>query len=240
MPAIAESLMQVIERVIFLSASVSEVIDLNGHFRLIELRRESLKHKSWIPGQKVQFHLGNFVTRTYTPTVWDADTGSARFLVFLHGNGPGSRWAKSLRIGDLCHLFGPRDSLNLSDLRGPVVFFGDETSVGVAEAPQSTREESSQYRYVFEVSSIPEAAEVLGHRGLTSISLIQKSSEDKHLAEVENIAWQAAHDLNSPEWLFTGRGRSIQNLKNRLRTRGISLTKCRVKVYWVNGKTGLD
>src|SRR5271154_3001383 len=154
MAAIARSVMQMVERAIFLSAIVCEAVDLSDHFRLIEVSGGSLKHRSWVPGQKVQFHLGNFITRTYTPTAWDAATGVTRFLLFRHGHGPGSSWAASLKKGDACHLFGPRDSLNFVELHGPVIFFGDETSVGAAEALRSLRAESPQHRYIFEVSSI--------------------------------------------------------------------------------------
>jgi NADPH-dependent ferric siderophore reductase len=104
----------------FRSATVAETRALSGHFREVVLTGEDLKEVVWIPGQKVQFHLGNLMTRAYTPMAWDNWAASARFLFFLHGNGPGSDWASTLTMGEPCQLMGPLDSLDFTAIEGPI------------------------------------------------------------------------------------------------------------------------
>lgn len=101
-----------VTRMLFRSAVVSEVLPLSGHFRLIQLEGDELKEVAWTPGQKIQVHLGNLVCRTYTPIEWNSAEGRTQFVAFLHGNGPGSEWASSVRQGATCQFIGPRSSLD--------------------------------------------------------------------------------------------------------------------------------
>lgn len=198
------------------------------------------KGQSWVPAQKVQFHLGNLMTRTYTPTSWDQVAGSARFLFFLQGNGPGSEWAASLKKGDPCQLIGPRGSLDFAEIEGPSVFFGDETSIGAAQALALSSNGSRQNHYVFEVSSLVESEEVLRCVGLSNTTLVQRLPSDTHLEEVEQLLSSAASRLGLPQWIFTGKAQSIQTLRKLLRDRRVLFSKLKAKACWAEGKAGLD
>jgi len=160
MTSLTEFVSNAIEKLFFRSAIVAESKALAGHFREVTLTGEGLKSVSWIPGQKVQFHLGNLVARTYTPMAWDAAAGMARFLFFLHGNGPGAEWTARLKPGDACQLLGPRDSLGFTGIKTPALFFGDETSIAAAQALRSTQG-NEETRFFLEVSSLVESEEVL-------------------------------------------------------------------------------
>src|ERR1700761_1191539 len=161
MSVVSDLLSDALERAFFRSVTVSSVTPLSGHFRLIEFAGESLKEDNWIPGQKVQFHLGKLKTRTYTPISWDPAEGTAQFVMFLHGNGPGSEWAESLKTDSPCSFMGPRSSLNFADVTERSIFFGDETSIGTAVPLHRSRDGKQQPRSVFEVSSLVESAEAL-------------------------------------------------------------------------------
>lgn len=81
-------------------ARVAAVKTLSPRFRLIDLEGDDLKGVTWLPGHKVQVSIGSGLSsRTYTPMSWDADAGRTRLLAFVHGDGPGSRWAASLLEG---------------------------------------------------------------------------------------------------------------------------------------------
>jgi ferric-chelate reductase (NADPH) len=239
MSPVPQFLTNAIGRVFFRAASVSDAVDLSSHVRLIELAGESLIAQKWIPGQKVQFHLGNLLTRTYTPTAWNPIAGSAQFVVFLHGNGPGSAWAAALKKGDLCQFTGPRESLNLAQIKEQCIFFGDETSLGAAQAlhrSSSTR----QTRYVLEVPSSREGSEILQHLSIPNAQCVARTPDGRHLLEVEQILVDTAAELRSAEWVFTGNAQSIQSLRRMLRSRRIVFSQLKTKVYWAQGKTGLD
>ncbi len=218
MSVVPQFLTDALERAFFRSAVVSTVTHLSGHFRLIEFVGESLKGEKWIPGQKVQFHLGGLKSRTYTPISWAPMKGTSQFIMFLHGNGPGSEWVESLKRDTPCSLVGPRSSLNFAEMTEDSIFFGDETSIAAAVALHSSRRETQKDRYVFEVSSLVESAEVLQRIGLSNAKLVKKVPDLSHLAEVEQSLSDATSGLAAPRWIMTGKAQSIQALRTMSET----------------------
>lgn len=93
-----------------------------------------MRDAGWTPGDKIQIQLGGWTQRTYTPMGWDAEGGRTRILVYLHAGGPGAQWARALRKGDDCVVFGPRRSVRLTRPQSTVIVVGDETSLGLAAA----------------------------------------------------------------------------------------------------------
>jgi len=61
-----------VERLLFKSVVVSEVCNIGPRFRLMRLEGKGFEGVKWVPGQTAQFHLGNLMTRAYTPI--DLDT----------------------------------------------------------------------------------------------------------------------------------------------------------------------
>lgn len=217
-------------------AQVSAVKTLSPRFRLIDLEGDALKGVTWLPGQKVQVAMGSGLSsRTYTPMWWNADVGRTRLLVFLHGDGPGSRWAGDLREGETCQFFGPRRSLDLSGARGPVVLFGDETSFGLGAVLQDC---SENVVMVFEVSDVLESRAVLAAVGLGRASVIERSAGDEHLAAIG--ADLSHHMAHGAQLVLTGKAQSIQSVSQALKKAGMASSSAMAKAYWSLGKTGLD
>lgn len=228
-----------VTRMLFRSAVVSEVLPLSGHFRLIQLEGDELKEVAWTPGQKIQVHLGNLVCRTYTPIEWNSAEGRTQFVAFLHGNGPGSEWASSVRQGATCQFIGPRSSLDFNAKKGQTIFFGDETSIGAAVA-HKRNSKYAEWMYLFEVSSIPESQAVVERLGLSNAKLIAKSPGARHLFEVERLMMEANMTAPALHWIFTGNAQSIQEVKKSLRNRRFTVDRGSTKAYWAYGKKGLD
>jgi hypothetical protein len=93
------------------SAHVVDIVDIGSAFRIITLGGDGLRHVAWTPGDKLQVQLGGSIQRTCTPIDWDAVAGRTRIPICLHAGGPGTRWARMVRKGDNCILFGPRKSI---------------------------------------------------------------------------------------------------------------------------------
>jgi NADPH-dependent ferric siderophore reductase len=108
-------------------AEVTSVERLSEHVTRIGL---GLRAGTWAPGAKIQVAVDGTTLRTYTPVATDE---GAELIAFAHGDGPGARWARTVAPGPV-RVFGPRGSLDLTTLVSPVVFVGDETSVGLALA----------------------------------------------------------------------------------------------------------
>jgi ferric-chelate reductase (NADPH) len=241
MSALSSFLSSTVEKLLFRPGTVLDSEIVGGQFRLVRVQGEVFQGVSWTPGQAVQFYLGNFVKRAYTPMDVDANAGSARFLFHLHGGGPGSNWAESLEPGDICQVMRPKDSLDLKSIEENAIFFGDDTSLAAAQALQGCSESAAGRRYVLEVCSMDAAQKVASRLALDPLILVQKKEDDSHLGAVlEKLLVEDIIDSQSPQWIFTGQARSIQMLQKSLKAKGIALGRSQVRAYWSPGKTGME
>jgi NADPH-dependent ferric siderophore reductase len=219
-------------RLLFTQARVTEVTAPSANFRRVVLEGEGLTHAKWSPGDKIQVFLADGEMRTYTPLLWDAQRGLTALMLYVHGDAPGARWAKTVAPGAAVQFFGPRKSLKLAEAQGPKILFGDETSFGIAAAFWSLRQ-GSDIELMFEVSREGECWTVLESMDLKA-TLIERTPADAHLSvAVERL--QAAQ-LAGFTPIFTGRAQAIQSMQRSL---GRSF-RGPTAAYWSLGKRGLD
>lgn len=254
MSTLSNLLSSAVEKLLFHPVTITHAETIAGHFRRVRLQGEIFKRVKWVPGQAVQFYLGNLTKRAYTPMEMGPDVGSAEFLFYLHGGGPGSAWAGSLKTGDGCKVMRPKDSLDFTNFEGRAIFFGDETSMAAAYALQSCRKADARHRYVLEVTSAADAKRVTDRLGLEDVTLYQRTSEAAHLeGVVRKLAQSAGSDEGAEDsdktdkyegrvsqWIFTGQARSIQKVQKGLRELGVEVRRSKVRAYWSPGKTGMD
>ncbi|MCF8469573.1 MAG: siderophore-interacting protein [Parvibaculum sp.] len=220
-------------------AHVSDVREINARFRIFELEGESLRDAAWMPGQKAQMQLGGFVSRTYTPMGWDNAKGTTRFLAYLHGDAPASRWAAALKPGDLCLMFGPHRSLDVGEAGRPLILFGDETSFGLAASMAATKRGAAGCSFLFEVTSEEESRQALDALGIAA-TLVERRAGDTHLDALAASLERMIETDASTHFALTGKAPSIQRLSRGLKQRGITSAQIKAKAYWAPGKTGLD
>lgn len=224
-------------RLLMRPSTVVAVEALSPHFRLVDLAGDALKGVAWLPGQKLQIMLNGLRTaRTYTPMCWDDREGRTRLLAWSHGEGPGSQWTETVSQGDPCQFFGPRRSLDVSGLAGPLVLFGDETSFALAAALSQARDRA--LHLLFEVSDVQECEPVLRALGLGHAIMVERIADDRHLSVLEDRLRHFA--LDEVGFVLTGRAPAIQRMRRALREIGIQSARIRTKAYWAPGKVGLD
>jgi NADPH-dependent ferric siderophore reductase len=221
-------------------ARVADVQQISEHFRMIDLESDGFRDAIWRPGEKIGLIIGGQNKRVYTPISIDPSVGTMRLLVFLHGGGPGSKWAASVKSSDECRFMGPKSSLPLSLVNEPAVLFGDETSFAVARTLQTHLGTETPSRFVFEVSSIEESRIVLDILDIRETSLIEKRQDGSHIQEAALCVLKAMTELGTQELVLTGSGLSIQGIRGELDINGIDLARSKVRAYWAPDKTGLD
>ena len=231
-----ESAMQ---KLLMRTAHVVAVEDVGTAFRIVTLGGESLRGAGWEPGDKLQIQLGGWVQRTYTPLDWDAESGRTRIPLYLHGDGPGAHWARTVRSGDKCVAFGPRKSVDLMRLKSSVILFGDETSFGIAAALIGARA-SPRTQMFFEVSSVAQAQPVLRLLGLEDAHLNARRDDEGQLIDLEEKMRAALEAQPTAAVVLTGKADSIQYMRKLLRRLGVGANRSQAKAYWKPGKTGLD
>jgi NADPH-dependent ferric siderophore reductase len=240
MASLKSLLRNTLGQLVFKELSVEAVRDVSAHFRRLRVSGESLRSAGCAAGDKVQVMVPEAGPRTYTPFSHDAASGSMELLAFVHGDTPASRWARQLSQGARFRAFGPRGSLPLAALRGPVVLFGDETSFAAAKALHDVRGDDDGLALIFESTQRDEAALVLRDLGLEQHALVPRQIGDSHLDAVESHVRDALARLTGAQLVLTGHAQSIQALRARLRARPAAHTGQKVKAYWADGKAGLD
>jgi ferric-chelate reductase (NADPH) len=228
------------EKLLFQPVAVSSVERVGATFYLASMQGEGLHGVTWVPGQTIQFLVGSLTKRAYTPMDVDAQAGSARFLLYRHGQGPGSAWGASLQQGDVCKVMRPKNSIEFTKEQGPVVFFGDETSFAAAQVLQQCQQARASSHRVFEVASLADAHAVVARLELNQVTLLQKTSDGSHLEQAGLELGRLASSLETPIWFFTGCALSIQVVRKRLKADGVSLSRGASKPYWSPGRKGID
>ena len=221
-------------KLIFREAAVAGVRAIGASFRLLDLSGDGLRGAPFTPGDKVQVFLDEGDTRTYTPFRVDPARGTMQLLLYVHGDGPGARWGRAVAVGQRVRLFGPRGSIALPDLRGPVVLVGDETSLAVARALGDHRGASDGVSIVLEVSSTAESAAAADALGL-SPALVERTGG---AAALEREVRAALARTPGANLVLTGAAPTIQALRRGLR--GAATGAIKSKPYWAPGKRGLD
>lgn len=219
------------------SARVADVRVLSEHYRRIRLEGELLRKRRWTPGDTVRLVLPGWNRRCYTPVSWDGKRGSVDFIAYVHGGGPGSEWAASVRVGDECQVRGPRGAIDLPGVGTPAVLFGDETSLTSAAALRAL---DVRTRIVLEVTSISESANALAALGITDAVLLARTADDRQLDEIARLLIAHLRSDESTGAALTGNAISIQRLYKTLRREGFSARRMTNHAYWAPGKKGLE
>jgi NADPH-dependent ferric siderophore reductase len=137
-------------------------------------------------------------------------------------------------------MFGPRGSLALNALEGPVVLFGDETSFGVAKSLLDLRGPADGVGFVFESTDRDEAVQVLGELGLGAASVVEREPNHAHAPRLESQLRAALEVRPNATLVLTGHAQTIQVLRARLKAKPAPIRGQKVKAYWADGKRGLD
>lgn len=231
-------LSNMLRRIFMRRATVTACEQVAERFHLITLSSPDFRSLEWTPGDKLQIALGSaFVARTYTPIEWNCETGRTRILAYAHGSGPGSDWARALRPSDVCDVFGPRASLDVSWVPGPVFVLGDETSFGLALAMRR-QTYAAAVEFVFEMDSVASNRRVLDDMDLGAWQLIERQPSDAHLSGIE--ARLPGLAKSGATFILTGKSTTIQRVRKVLKGLDVPATRLMTKAYWAPGKAGLD
>ena len=225
---------------VFKELAIEAVRDLSPHYRRFHVTAPWLRDASWSAGDKLQIMIAEAGPRTYTPFSRDSATGSFDLLAYVHGDTPGAAWIEKARPGLRFRAFGPRGSLPLGALEGPVVFAGDETSFAAATSLREARGASDGLSFVFECTHTDEAQHVLSQLGLERHAIVARQPAAAHLDALEAALHEALAQQPQAQLVLTGHAQTIQAIRQRLKLRPAQHAGQKVKAYWADGKRGLD
>ena len=210
-------------------------------FRLVTLAGKDLENRRWTSGDMIQIAFAGLTGRAYTPFSFDRRTGATTFLGYVHGHGVGSSWLASAEIGEPLFIVGPRSALNLDVLNRPMIFFGDETSLGTAAAIRATTPGMREVAFSFEVESEEASRIALERIGVTQgVTLTARAPQDGHLDRIESDLARALRAAPQTRCVFTGKASSIQRLYKAVRRAGLPAKQVTNVAYWASGRKGFS
>jgi NADPH-dependent ferric siderophore reductase len=209
------------------SATVSEVEDLSARLRRIRFSGAVLKGLKWTPGDKVKLRV-NGKSRSYTPAAHDTRDGWMDVVVFLHGNGPASRWAAEATVGQQVGLSKPDSSIKAPKKEPKwALFLGDETTLGLAKALLSTLPASTRVLGAIELDAGDQCA--LNKLALPLTPTIRQDYYGDALLD-----WLGRTQLPEGKgvvWI-AGESVTVRTLKLMLASRDLEKTTIKTKGYW--------
>ena len=209
------------------NVSVAEIEDLSPKIRRLRIVGPSIKGMQWVPGQKIKIQAGPKL-KSYIPARIDSEQGWMDIIFHLHGNGLASDWASNVSIGEATHYIGPANSMPFIDkLPDWALFFGDETTVGLAIALIDALPPQVQALGAIELEE-----QDMGALETTALSLTPVKRLDHHGEAL--LQWLNNATLPDGEgivWL-SGEAGSIRDLKQALIKRGVRRDQLKMKAYW--------
>lgn len=226
MNTLKKILLKILGPIILSKSKVISNEQLSPHFHLLTIQGNKLK-KDWIPGQKIQVQLKEDQMRSYTPSSWDSKTGTMQTLVYMHGKGPGALWARDTKAHNKVVILGPKNSLSLATETKTVLFFGDETTFGLAHAIKKNFTEIT-FHFYMEANDTDESAAILKKLDLEDVLLVSVNQLDLIAKEIVH----SFKDDASTKIILSGRQQSIVDVRNRLYSQNIPAASIGTKVYW--------
>ena len=219
--------------------TVLDVIDPGPRVRRITVTGDGLGALIALPGQDLVVHLpdgtGGGLSRRYTIRHLDSARPSLDLDVVLHGHGPGSWWAETVRVGDVIEVFGPRGKVRLSGARWQL-FAGDESALPAIAEMVAVLAADTIAKVVIEV------ADAADHEPLpTRAQLdVQWMHRDGVLPGQSELLDRALEVVDIPvadrhAYLFA-ESRVVRRLRDLLAGRGVSGAEMSVKGYWNIGR----
>jgi ferric-chelate reductase (NADPH) len=227
MNKIKEILLNFLDTVTLAGSKVVSNERLSPHFQFITIKGKSLKKTNWLPGQKIQVQLKGDEKRSYTPSSWNKEDGSFQTLVYMHGKGPGALWARDVKTNTKVTVIGPKASLVIAPEIEHVLFFGDETTFGLAHALKTYNKEV-QYNFFFEASDINESLHVLKKLNLEDSKLFGIGELEKISSEIKSIF----NSNKKTQITLSGKQQSIVALRELLYAIDFPKEIIGTKVYW--------
>ncbi|GAB3983222.1 siderophore-interacting protein [Actinoallomurus acanthiterrae] len=214
---------------LFVRGTVADVDQITRRMRRITVTAPGL---SWTPGQQIRVAADGLLTRR-TYSVWDYDGSSLELCVLDHGDGPGARWARTVRPGDDVVFGGPEGGFVTRP--SPYHLFAGEETAAVAFGPMVRALDDAPAYGVIEADAPDDRLPV---------DLTWRYREGAPAASSATLV-AAVRDLDLPDEPGTayvaGEARTVQAVRDHLvRERGWPRRSVLTKPFWTPGKKGLE
>lgn len=174
--------------------------------------------------------------RNYTVSYHNKENGVFDIIFHIHGNGVGSHFIDSLKVGNELFISPPRGKILYDPNLKHQFFFGDETTLGVACAfLPLLKANRHQFQFYFELNeannSIPELL------GLENYTVFPKNNSFRNEKWISTLPLFQMQQSDTANLALVGNVKSVQTFRKVLKnkTQGTVYSQG----YWLEGKKGL-
>jgi NADPH-dependent ferric siderophore reductase len=194
---------------------LSGLIEIDFHLPDVDMR-------NWKQIPYIKFRVDGFSFRDYSPFGWDAESATCSILVDSAHEGPGSRWAQQLAVGDTAFYFGPDSTRQAPHPTDCVVGLGDASSVGHLLALQQLTVPVSR----FDMAIVLDSPQTEQLRDTFSPVLHILPSYD----ELAGWLLQQQYSISNTSFYINGNNELVVALRKLLKKMGYN--QIRVKGFW--------
>jgi NADPH-dependent ferric siderophore reductase len=224
------------------SLRVADIVDVTSRTRHVWLTSPDLAQFSYAPGQDlmvlVDTSRGRIIRRRYTIRSLDPSTLLLDLHMIVHTDGPGARWARGLRAGDVVEAIGPRGKITLVPNVDWHLFIGDDVAVPGIAAMVEALSRGSRAVVFAEVAAADEELAVQAPDGVdVSWTWLHR---DGRAADDPSALVAAVNESTWPEGrgyaYVAGEASVVSSLRSTLLTRGFTPETVAAKAYWGRGR----
>ena len=218
---------------------VTGLVALSPRMRRITLSSPQIAQQSWPLGCDIAIVLSEpdrEIRRRYTVRTVTGD----QLLVdaVLHGHGPGSSWAQSLRVGDPARFFGPRGQLPLAEADW-LLALTDESGLpaiaALAEAalPAPATQPPPPARTMLVLAEIADLAEQYPLPAGVTVQWLPRAGRAAGQTELLGAALDRLElPAGTGHAYLLGESRAVVALRDQLGRRGLDRGSVYAKGYW--------
>ncbi|WP_270090827.1 siderophore-interacting protein [Sphingobacterium sp. SYP-B4668] len=216
-------------------AEVIATIHLSPYLKKVRFQA-NISRMNFQVGYASVIRVNETAYRNYTVAYHDSRAGILDIIFHIHGNGPGSEYAHSLRVGDQLYISSPRGHKVYDPRKQRQFLFGDETSLGLAcSLLPFLKENKHTFAFYFELDDINK--NVPASLGLENYSIYPKNQLFSDEERVRELPICVDSDWIDANFVLTGNVKAIQTFRKVLKNNGAS--HLYAQGYWLQGKKGL-
>jgi NADPH-dependent ferric siderophore reductase len=185
---------------------------------------------SWTTVPYIKCRVAELVFRDYTPSGWDAETSTCTLFIETGHDGPGSRWACSLKKGTEISYLKIRGTDQCPSATSAIVALGDESSLGHLLALQQLTLPSGRFSGAVLMAD-ENHRQLLPQYFRTPLQAIAPQNSYRHHTLME---WILAQSYSFKDTLFclSGNNLLVSQLRKQLLSLGYSRNQVLAQGFW--------
>lgn len=183
----------------------------------------------WLEAQHMKCKVAPFTYRDYTPAEWDADTNTCTLFIDTNHDGPGTRWARSLRRGDQVTYVGIGSAHHRPETGADIVCLGDESGMGHFLALRQLAGSVQSFTGAIAMHTAEQQHMLASLK--TELNGINRLRTE---CSRELMAWVDAQDTpwHNTVFYLAGYSHTVSALRRALKAKGVSPRQIKAQGFW--------